>query len=141
MMARRLARGCVVALSAVAVLWLVPPIRAAQGGGRAAQAPPAPAPTPRTADGHPDLSARWGGGGGEVVRITSPNGEAQTFPSYLEYEAALLSGKVSPDARIQARSTNYRHGNNDYSGKDAVLANSWNPLSTNLSSGTVQYWI
>jgi hypothetical protein len=105
MMARRLARGCVVALSAVAVLWLMPPIRAAQGGGRAAQAPPAPAPSPRTADGHPDLSARWGGGGGEVVRITSPNGEAQTFPSYLEYEAALLSGKVSPDARFQARST------------------------------------
>ena len=35
MKARRLARGCVVVLGAVAVLWLVPPIRAAQGGGRA----------------------------------------------------------------------------------------------------------
>jgi hypothetical protein len=39
----------------------------------------------------------------------------------------LLSGKVSTDARIQARSTNYRHGNNDYSGKDAVFQNRFTP--------------
>jgi len=130
MRVRRLSRGSAITLgaAAVAALWLVP-MRAAQGGGRGAQIAQAQAGTPRMPDGHPDLSARWGGGGGEVVRVTSPNGEALTFPSYLEYEAALLSGKVSPEATVQARSTNYRHGNNDYSGKDAVLQArfTWNP--------------
>ena len=111
----------VVAVGALAVLWLVP-MRAAQERGRGAQNTEAPVPTPRTPDGLPDLSGRWGGGGGnEIVKVTDPSGEASTFPSYLEYEAALLSGKVSPEARIQARSTNYRHGNNDYSGKDAAV--------------------
>ena len=35
-----------------------------QGGGRAGGAAPQNVPTPRTPDGHPDLSGMWGGGGG-----------------------------------------------------------------------------
>ena len=37
---------------------------AAPQGGRAGGAPQQNVPTPRTPDGHPDLSGRWGGGGG-----------------------------------------------------------------------------
>jgi hypothetical protein len=51
---------------AVAAVGLVLARVEAQGrnGGAAQQGQTSPVPTPRTADGHPDLSGLWGGGGG-----------------------------------------------------------------------------
>src|ERR1051325_1628211 len=59
MVARSIA-GFTVAIAVVAAFIASP---AAQRGGGA---PPGPdsAPTPRMADGHPDLNGWWGGGGG-----------------------------------------------------------------------------
>src|SRR4029434_2519061 len=52
--------GFIVATAVVAALIASP---AAQRGGGAAQAPDS-APTPRMAEGYPDLTGWWGGGGG-----------------------------------------------------------------------------
>ncbi|HVH28928.1 MAG TPA: hypothetical protein VM818_19340 [Vicinamibacterales bacterium] len=50
----------------VAALAVVMHVQAgAQAPSAAAEAPAASRPTPRTADGHPDLSGIWGSGGGE----------------------------------------------------------------------------
>jgi hypothetical protein len=73
-------------------------------------------------DGKPDLSGRWGGGGGDgAVNVRAPDGKVLTFAHYGEYEEALAHGKVSPEAIVVGREVNYRHGDNDYSGKDAAL--------------------
>ena len=85
-----------------------------------------PVPTPRTADGKPDLSGRWGGGGGGAggaggVQAIEPNGQVHTFEHYSEYSAALAAGRVSPQAKVIGRQPNYRHGNNVYSERDAGL--------------------
>jgi hypothetical protein len=53
--------GGFAAATAIVAASLVPAV--AQRGGGAAQ-PPDNAPTPRMADGHPDLTGWWGGGGG-----------------------------------------------------------------------------
>ena len=68
-MARRLLRCGLMAVGFAAVAWMSSSIPAAQsgaaGGGRAGEdAKLAAMPTPKMADGHPDLSGRWGGGGG-----------------------------------------------------------------------------
>ena len=79
-------------------------------------------PTPRTPDGTPDLSGRWGGGGAGGaggVRAIEPNGRVHEFEHYSEYSAALAAGTVSRDAKIIGRQPNYRHGNNLYSERDA----------------------
>jgi hypothetical protein len=107
---------------AATMLWFVP-VRAAQQG-RGGQAPAANVPTPRTPDGKPDLSGRWGGGGVDAdVRVREPDGKSTTFDNYAAFEEAVAAGKVSEKAILVGRETNYRHGNNDYSGKDAVLGN------------------
>ena len=56
-----IARGLTLSVVAVAAILLISNVAAAQGrGGRggAADWPPA-GPTPRMADGHPDLSGNW----------------------------------------------------------------------------------
>jgi hypothetical protein len=89
------------------------------GGGAAASVP-----TPRTADGKPDLNGRWGGGGGGGagaggVQAIEPDGRVHQFEHYADYSAALAAGKVSTNAKIIGRQPNYRHGNNLYSERDA----------------------
>jgi hypothetical protein len=82
-------------------------------------------PTPRAADGKPDLSGRWGGGGGAGggggVQAVEPNGEVKQYDHYADYSAALAAGRVSAQAKIIGRAPNYRHGNNVYSERDAGL--------------------
>src|SRR5438132_7831839 len=73
----------------------VPTAIPAGGGGRAGgaggggAAPAANVPTPRTADGHPDLNGRWGGGGGGAigtgtVQGLDKDGKRVTFASLEE---------------------------------------------------------
>ena len=84
---------------------------------------PAAVPTPRMADGHPDLNGRWGGwgGGGGGVMAIEPDGTEIDFGTYGDYQAALTAGQVSPSARIIGRRPNYRHGNNVYSERDGGM--------------------
>jgi hypothetical protein len=65
MTGRSLRRGVTAAL-VMAVVGLVIVRVEGQGrnGGAGQRAQAAPVPTPRTSDGHPDLSGMWGGGGG-----------------------------------------------------------------------------
>ena len=97
-------------------LWAVPAV----GQDRAAAGDPAAAPTPRTADGRPDLSGRWGGrgGGGGGVQAIEPDGTALDFDTFAAYQAAVTAGEVSRAARIIGRRPNYRHGNNVYAERD-----------------------
>ena len=111
-------RAAVIGLSLVA--FLAANAEAQTNGGAAAK--PA-APTPRTADGKPDLTGRWGGGGGGGqgggVQAIEPNGTVLEFDHFSDYTLALGSGKVSPQAKLIGRQPNYRHGNNVYSERDA----------------------
>jgi hypothetical protein len=77
----------------------------------------------RAQDSKPDLSGRWGGGeaGGATVQVREPDGTMRTFPALADYEEALARGGVSPQAVLVGRQTNYRHNNNDYSGKDDAM--------------------
>src|SRR3954471_2608814 len=68
-MARRVLRSGLVAGACAALAWVsTAPVAAQYGGGGAGNAAEnaklAAMPTPKMADGHPDLSGRWGGGGG-----------------------------------------------------------------------------
>ena len=65
-MTRRLLRYGLMAAAFTAIAWMSTSNAAAQRGGGAAPslATLAAMPTPKLADGHPDLSGRWGGGGG-----------------------------------------------------------------------------
>jgi hypothetical protein len=116
-MTRHLVGYSLTTMAAIAVLWLVP-MSAAQAPNAAANVP-----TPRTADGKPDLSGRWGGGADDSsVDVRDPESGKQTeYASYDAYLDALGKGQVNPTAIVVGRQTNYRHGNNDYSGKDAAL--------------------
>jgi hypothetical protein len=77
----------------------------------------------------PDLSGRWslgagggdGEGGGGRVQVRLPDGKTQAFESLAAYEEALARGGVSPEAVLIGRQINYRHNNNDYSGKDDAM--------------------
>jgi hypothetical protein len=110
-------RAAVLGLSLVAFLAAN---ASAQTNGGAAK--PAPA-TPRTADGKPDFTGRWGGGGGGAggggVQAIEPNGTVHEFEHYNDYSAALAAGRVSAQAKLIGRQPNYRHGNNVYSERDA----------------------
>jgi hypothetical protein len=59
-----LAAFAVAALVSLVTVYAAPQYGAVPQGGRAGGAGPQNVPTPRMADGHPDLSGMWGGGGG-----------------------------------------------------------------------------
>ena len=72
-MARRVLRFGVLAVAMAGAAWMSTSQVAAQyGSGNAPTTPGALAamPTPKLADGHPDLSGRWGGGGGGNAATT-----------------------------------------------------------------------
>jgi hypothetical protein len=74
-MAPRLIRyGATVLSAAVGALMMTSSIAAQNGGGGRAAGPAQTqnVPTPRTPDGHPDLSGAWGGAGGGGARDGSP---------------------------------------------------------------------
>ena len=91
-MIRELARGAAVAtLLASAILFATQDLSAQYGGGGRANddAKLAAMPAPKLADGHPDLSGRWGGGGGGA------NG-AQRFDAKGNYHNLRNDRKGSP---------------------------------------------
>ena len=90
------------------------------GQDQAGQGAPASMPTPRTTDGKPDLSGRWGGfaGAGTGVLAIEPDGTEYDFDTFADYQAAVTAGEVSRSARIIGRLPNYRHGNNVYAERD-----------------------
>jgi hypothetical protein len=99
----------------------VPPAIPAGGGGRGGGAGPGGAAaaarvqTPRTADGHPDLNGRWGGGGGGAVGTASiqgldKSGNRVTFATLEEAKAKAT--------KIFARNYTARHANPTYSERD-----------------------
>lgn len=82
-------------LGAVA-LWVLAPLAlaAAPGGGNA----PAAGPVPRMADGHPDLSGVWWGGGdvgSSGLRLPPRNPDAPTYNSLFKPEAAAAAARLS----------------------------------------------
>jgi hypothetical protein len=105
------------AYPAAAATTIPPAIAAAPGGraGGAGQAAAANAQTPRTADGHPDLNGRWGGGGGGAIG-TGPvqgldkDGKRVTYESLEEAKAKA--------AKIFARNYIARHGNPTWAERD-----------------------
>jgi hypothetical protein len=119
-MASRVVQYGMLTAVALALLWFVP-LRAAQVRARGnPQGSPAAVAAAGT---HPDLSGRWGGGGGGAaeVSVRLPDGTQQKFENLGAYDEAVAQGKVDPKAVLVGRNTNYRHGNNDYSGKDEAL--------------------
>jgi hypothetical protein len=87
-------------------LCLVPAHVATQSG--------AAAPTPLAADGHPDLSGRWGGGGqGGTVTAINDQGEL------VEYENFAEIG--DDNVRVLARMVTYRKGNPTFGERDAGM--------------------
>lgn len=96
----------------------VPAAIAATAGGRAAgaaQAPAANPTTPRAADGHPDLSGRWGGGGGGAigtgtVQGLDKDGKRVTYATLEEAKANAT--------KIFARNYTARHGNPTWAERD-----------------------
>jgi len=79
------------------MLWAFAPIAlaAAPGGGNAPTANP---PAPRMADGHPDLSGVWWGGGdvGSNTRVAGPRApSAPGYTSFYKPEAAAAAAKLS----------------------------------------------
>ena len=91
------------------------PAAAPQGSGGGAGPAAANAPTPRTADGHPDLNGRWGGGGGGAigtgtVQGLDKNGKRVTFANLEEAKAKAT--------KIFARNYNARHGNPTWAERD-----------------------
>jgi hypothetical protein len=101
------------ASAATAVPSAVPAAAGGRGGG--AGTPAANVPTPRTADGHPDLNGRWGGGGGGAigtgtVQGLDKDGKRVTYASLEEAKAKA--------AKIFARNYNARHGNPTWAERD-----------------------
>ena len=87
----RVLHHTVATLAALGLVIMLRGPAAAQGADN-----PAATPTPRTADGKPDLNGRWGSsaGGGRVQAI-EPDGTEVDFDTFAAYQAALASGEVS----------------------------------------------
>lgn len=120
-MTGRFLRCSMAAAAAVAMAWLVSARVATQSyealtpktdSAQKAQTPSVP-PAPRTADGHPDLSGRWGGGGGGGgIKAIDAQGKA------IEYKNA---SEIKGAAKILARDYRARHGNPTYSERDSGI--------------------
>src|SRR5471030_2895411 len=76
-----------------------------QGGGRGGRAGGAPqqnVPTPRTADGHPDLSGMWGrGGGGGGVKPDEKGNIVQLTQARLCHQTQIDSGECAPGVNAE----------------------------------------
>jgi hypothetical protein len=102
------------ATAATAVPSAVPAAAGGRGGG-AGPGAAANVPTPRAGDGHPDLSGRWGGGGGGAIGTGSvqgldKDGKRVTFETLEEAKAKAT--------KIFARNYNARHGNPTWAERD-----------------------
>ena len=100
--------SCAVAAGiASALAWTVPVVAAQRGGGAAPAASPQ-VPTPRAADGHPDLNGRWGGGGGGSTEVQGldKDGKRVTYATLEEAKAKAT--------KIFARNYTARHNNPTY---------------------------
>ena len=114
-MKHRVVGSCVVAASMAAAAWAYSPDLFAQEGARGA-APKASMPTPRTADGKPDLTGRWGGGGAATGAISGldKSGNRVDFASLDEARAAGAT-------QLYARNYAPRHNNGTYAERDAGM--------------------
>lgn len=111
-------RATLATLSCLGVVLLLPTLAIGQEGSGG----PASMPTPRTADGKPDLNGRWAGlRRGAGVRVIEADGTEISFDTFGDYQAALDAGEVSQTARVIGRILNYRHSNNVYAERDAGL--------------------
>jgi hypothetical protein len=97
-------------IAIAAVLALVP-VAAQRGGGAAA--PQQNVPTPRAADGHPDLSGFWGGGGGGGgVKPDEKGNLVQLAQGRLCHQTQIDAGECAPgvnaerDSGLQQRGVN-----------------------------------
>ena len=85
-------------IAIAAVLSLVP-LAAQRGGGGAAQQN---VPTPRTADGHPDLSGFWGGGGGGGgVKPDEKGNIVQLAQGRLCHQTQIDAGECAPGVNAE----------------------------------------
>ncbi|NNC63992.1 MAG: hypothetical protein HKN84_04340 [Gammaproteobacteria bacterium] len=108
------------ALAALTALALVALLRAPAVGQGARD--PAAMPTPRAADGKPDLSGRWGASRRDArILVVEADGTEIDFETFAAYQDALVAGEVSTSARILGRLPNYRHGNNVYAERDGGM--------------------
>ena len=73
----------------------------AQGGRGAAAAQQQNAPTPRTTDGHPDLSGFWGGGGGNQVRPDEKGNIVQLTQARLCHQTQIDAGECHPGVNAE----------------------------------------
>ena len=98
---------CAATVTGVAMaLCLVPAHVATQSG--------AAGPTPLAADGHPDLSGRWGGGGqGGTVTAINDQGELVEYANFAEIG--------NDNVRVLARMVTYRKGNPTFGERDAGM--------------------
>ncbi len=114
-MKRRDVRSCVAAAVLAAACSMLSSGLAAQQSGAPASAPKAPVPTPRTADGKPDLTGRWGGGRGDgAISGLDATGNRVTYKSMEEAKAA-------GSTKIFARNYTARHDNATYSERDSGM--------------------
>ena len=92
---------------------------------------PESVPTPRAADGHPDLSGRWGGGGGAgTVTAINAQGELVTYANFAEIP-------TDEAVRILARIVGYRKGNPTFGELDAGL---YQRFFTNVPFYKPEHW-
>jgi hypothetical protein len=96
-----------VAAAAAAVLSLMPAHVATQSQGSE--------PTPRTADGKPDLSGRWGGGGGGgTVNVVNAQGQLVQYKNFADIPK-------DENVRIKARIYGGRRGSPTWGERDAGM--------------------